>query len=182
MAKWPIQAGNGRTGETIMAMRHWARIGLGAALVLGAGQAAAAQPSDAKVRELMDLLGVGRGLSQMNSQMEGMMGQRFPCVPAGYWQKFMQPNDVTEISNRMAALYQQHFTAEEVDTALKFYRSPVGQKFIAQMPTILAEGAQIGQQWGQARGQAMLAQLQKQGTIDAQGRCPAGVAAPKLGK
>ena len=41
----------------------------------------------------------------------------------------------------------------------------------------MAEGMQLGQEWGRQRAQAMLAELQKSGRIDAQGRCPAAPAA-----
>jgi hypothetical protein len=73
----------------------------------------------------------------------------------------------------MVPVYQKHFTAEDIDGLLKFYRSPLGQKVITEMPSTMAEGMQIGQQWGQQRGQAMIADLQTKGTLNAQGQCPA---------
>jgi hypothetical protein len=78
---------------------------------------------------------------------------------------------------RMVPIYQSHFTADDVTGLLKFYRSPLGQKVITQMPITMAEGMKIGQQWGRERGEAMIRQLQQKGTLDAQGRCPASPAA-----
>lgn len=165
-----------------MAMRKWA-MGMGAGLLLavGAGQAMAATPPSAEqVRELMQIFSVDKMFGQMNAQMAGIMGQQLPCVPASYWQGFVDANGVKELTERMIPVYQRHFSADEVAGLLKFYRSPLGQKVIKEMPATMAEGMQIGREWGQQRAQQMLAELQKQGKLDAQGRCAAtGAAKPQ---
>jgi uncharacterized protein len=149
------------------------------ALALAASPAFAAPPSEAQVRQLMDAVGMARMLSQMNSQMAGVMANALPCVPASYWQGFVDANATNQLIGRMVPVYQKHFTAEDIDGLLKFYKSPLGQKVITQMPQTMAEGMQIGKQWGQERGQQMVAQLQSQGTLNAQGQCPAAGAAAK---
>ena len=159
-------------------MRNWKGIAAGLVLATCAGQAMAAPPSEAQVRQLMDAVGMGRMLSQMNSQMAGVMANALPCVPASYWQGFVDANATNQLIGRMVPVYQKHFTAEDIDGLLKFYKSPLGQKVITQMPATMAEGMQVGKQWGQERGQQMISQLQGQGTLNAQGQCPA-TAAPK---
>ena len=162
-------------------MRKWTGMGLALLLATGAGTAAAATPkppSEAQVRELMDVFGVNRMLGQMNSQMAAMMQQQLPCVPASYWQGFIDANGARQLTERMVPIYQRHFTAADIDGLLKFYRSPLGRKVITEMPATMAEGMQLGQEWGRQRAQAMLAELQKSGRIDAQGRCPALPAKP----
>ena len=160
-------------------------IGAGIWLALGAGQAMAATPPSAdQVRQLMQVFSVGKMFSQMNAQMAGVMGQQLPCVPAGYWQNFVDADGVKQLTERMIPIYQKHFSADEVAGLLKFYRSPLGQKVIAEMPETMAEGMQVGQQWGRVRAQQMLGQLQKEGKLDANGRCPAAGGAagkPSLG-
>lgn len=159
-------------------MRKWIGMAAGAALALGmAGQATAAQPSEQQVRELFEVMHMSQMFGQMNSQMAGVMGQAVPCVPASYWQGFIDANGSQELLGRMVPIYQSHFTADDVTGLLKFYRSPLGQKVITQMPLTMAEGMKIGQQWGRERGQAMIKQLQQNGTLDANGRCPASPAA-----
>ena len=160
-------------------MRKWTGIAVGLVLAGCAGQALAAQPSEQQVRQLMDAVGMGRMLSQMNSQMAGVMQNALPCVPASYWQGFVDANATNQLIGRMVPVYQKHFTAEDIDGLLKFYRSPLGQKVITQMPATMAEGMQIGKQWGQERGQQMISQLQSQGTLNAQGQCPASGTAAK---
>jgi hypothetical protein len=160
--------------------------GLGLLLAAGIGQSAmAAQPSAEQVRQLMQVFSVDKMFGQMNAQMAGVMGQQLPCVPAGYWQNFVDADGVKQLTERMIPIYQKHFTADEVAGLLKFYRSQLGQKVIAEMPATMAEGMQIGRQWGQERAQQMLGELRKEGKVDAQGRCPASPAAkasPLTGK
>lgn len=147
--------------------------------------APASQPaSEAQVRELMEVFGVSRMLSQMNTQMATMMQQQLTCVPASYWQGFIDDAGARELTERMVPIYQRHFTAADIQGLLKFYRTPLGKKVITEMPATMAEGMQLGQQWGRERAQTMLAQLQKEGRLDTQGRCPASPAAapaPRLG-
>lgn len=160
-------------------MRNWKGIAAGLVLATCVGQAMAAPPSEAQVRQLMDAVGMGRMLSQMNSQMAGVMANALPCVPASYWQGFVDANATNQLIGRMVPVYQKHFTAEDIDGLLKFYKSPLGQKVITQMPATMAEGMQVGKQWGQERGQQMISQLQSQGTLNAQGQCPATGGAAK---
>ncbi len=163
--------------------RAWRIVACSALLSLGASPAFAAQASAQQVRELMNVFGVNRMFQQMNAQMAGMMGQQLPCVPASYWNNFLDEKSMKELSEKMIPIYQRHFTAEEIDGLLKFYRSPLGRKVVTEMPATMAEGMQVGQQWGRERGQAMMEQLQKAGTITGEGRCPASAPAqPALGK
>lgn len=163
-------------------MHKWTGMAAAAVLALGAaGQVMAAQPSDKQVRELFEVMHMERMFDQMNSQMAGVMGQAVPCVPASYWQGFIDASGSRQLLDRMVPIYQRHFSAADVAGLLKFYKSPLGQKVITQMPVTMAEGMKVGQEWGRQRGQAMIRQLQQNGTLDANGRCPAspGATPPK---
>lgn len=158
-------------------MRKWIGVVASVLLAWGAtGPAVAAQPGEQQVRQLFEVMHMSQMFGQMNSQMAGVMGQAVPCVPASYWQGFIDTSGSQELLGRMVPIYQAHFSADDVAGLLKFYRSPLGQKVITQMPVTMAEGMKVGQQWGRERGQAMIRQLQQKGTLDAQGRCPASPA------
>ncbi|MBB3225462.1 hypothetical protein FHW69_000052 [Luteibacter sp. Sphag1AF] len=154
-------------------MRKWTGIAVGLALAGCAGQALAAPPSEQQVRQLMDAVGMGRMLSAMNGQMAAVMQKSLPCVPASYWQGFVDANATNQLISRMVPVYQKHFTAEDIDGLLTFYKSPLGQKVITQMPATMSEGMVVGQAWGRERGEQMISQLRTQGTLNAQGQCPA---------
>jgi len=166
-------------------MLKWMRWGVGLALAMAGGQAMAASgpASEAQVRQLMDVVGVGKMLSQMNYQAVTTMQQSLPCVPAEYWQNYLDANATQQFIGRLVPVYQKHFNAEELEGLLKFYRSPLGQKVINEMPTTMAEANQAGRQWSQERSDQMIAELKQKGSLDASGRCPSKVAAtaPALG-
>ncbi|WP_238149767.1 DUF2059 domain-containing protein [Dyella jiangningensis] len=161
------------------------RWGVGLALAMAGGQvmAASGPASEAQVRQLMDVVGVGKMLSQMNYQAVTTMQQSLPCVPAEYWQGYMDANATQQFIGRLVPVYQKHFNADEMEGLLKFYRSPLGQKVINEMPTTMAEANQAGRQWSQERSDQMIAELKQKGSLDAGGRCPSKVAAtaPALG-
>ncbi|WEN14318.1 DUF2059 domain-containing protein [Rhodanobacter sp. AS-Z3] len=171
-------------------MHKWTGFAVATVLAFAAaGQAHAAQPSEKQVHELFDVMHMDGMFTQMNTQMAGMMGQALPCVPTSYWQDFMDASSRQQLLGQMVPIYQRHFTAQDVDGLLKFYRSPLGQKVITQMPVTMAEGMKVGQDWGRARAQAMIEKLRQKGTLEANGRCPASpaampaaVPAPKSGR
>lgn len=142
--------------------------------------------SEAQVRQLMEVAGVNRMLSEMasqiNTQLAGMMQGQLPCVPASYWNGFLTSEGFRQVTDAVVPVYQKHFSAADIEGLIRFYRSPLGKKMVAQMPAVMSESMQAGQAWGRDRAQAMLADLQKSGRIDAQGRCPATQpASPGLG-
>ncbi|MGC1550581.1 MAG: DUF2059 domain-containing protein [Rhodanobacter sp.] len=152
----------------------------GAALVLAVSAAPAVgatqPPSEDQVKQLMAVFSVDKVFSQMNTQMASVMSQQVPCVPTSYWQNYIDADGVKALMERMVPIYQRHFTADDVEGLLKFYRSPLGQKVITQMPQVMSEATLANQQWGQERAQQMLGQLEKDGKLDAQARCPAAPA------
>lgn len=54
----------------------------------------------------------------------------------------------SEIVDILATSYAQHFTEDELKQALAFYKSPVGQKLVADRPAIVQQAVQNIQQWG----------------------------------
>ena len=158
-------------------MKQWSAIFATALVaVMASSPALAAKPSPQQVEQLFKVMHLDQMFGRMNSQMAGVMHQAVPCVPQSYWQGFVDADATNELVERMVPIYQAHFSADEVAGLLKFYRSPLGQKLIAQMPATMAEGMKVGQKWGRERGQKMIQALQKNGTLDAQGQCPASPA------
>ena len=49
------------------------------------------------------------------------------------------------IEDDMVKLYKKHFTEEEIQDLLKFYKTPTGKKMAKLQPILFKEGAAIGQ-------------------------------------
>lgn len=54
----------------------------------------------------------------------------------------------SEIIDKIAVIYAQKFTAEEMKAVATFYRTPAGQKFIGAQGELAAEGMKLGNEWG----------------------------------
>jgi len=159
-----------------MAMRKRLGFVAGILLAVATTQAFAAQPTEQQVRQLMDAIGLGKSLSQMNTQVAVSMKQSLPCVSSTYWQGYIDDNSSKDFVGRLVPIYQKHFTADEVDGMVKFYSSPLGQKVLTEMPLALAEANQAGLQWSHDHTQQMIAKLEQAGTLGTDGRCPASFA------
>jgi hypothetical protein len=155
------------------------RWGAAIALAMGVGQAMAssAPATEDQVRQLMEVVGLGKMLLQMNTQAVNTLQQSMPCVPTDFWQNYMNENQTQLFIGRLVPVWQRHFTSDEMNGLLKFYRSPLGQKVITEMPTTMAEANEAGQQWSHERSDQMVNELKHMGTLDSSGRCPAKVAA-----
>jgi len=50
------------------------------------------------------------------------------------------------IAPKMAELYMQEFSEEELNKVIAFYDTPVGKKLLLKLPTLMQKGAAVGQE------------------------------------
>lgn len=165
-----------------MDMRTISRVSLSLALA-GMIVVASAAPTDSKpatpqqVRELIQVTGVAQRMQVMSNQMSKFLGdamqQRYPCVPADYWGTIFNAQAQQELLDSLVPVYQKHFTQGDMVQLLKFYHTPVGQKLTREMPIVMKDAMQIGREWGRQHAEMMFNKLRQNGTLDADGRCPA---------
>ncbi|WP_331521080.1 DUF2059 domain-containing protein [Pinirhizobacter sp.] len=125
-----------------------------------------------QVHDLIVLMGVPQSLNDMNQQMAAAMKGHRPCIDDQVWSGFINDGNRQELLDAMIPAYQKHFTGEEIDGLLKFYRSPLGQKVISQMPEVFAENVKVTREWGEKRRDQLVGELKAKGQLDADGQCP----------
>ena len=117
--------------------------------------AAAAQPplidpaKEADIRSLMELVGAGDTMDDAaNNAAEQYRERLLSSMPDkdraqafvnAFVDKFKARYNADELSNRVAAAYDKHYTADEIKGLLQFYGSPLGQKTASEMPKIMRE-------------------------------------------
>jgi hypothetical protein len=79
---------------------------------------------------------------QMQMQQNPQLAQ-FKDVMAKFLRKHVS---YESLKTEMVALYKAEFTEDEVKTLTEFYKTPVGQKAVSKLPTLVASGAQLGMQ------------------------------------
>ena len=127
---------------------------------------------EADIRSLMELVGArdalqdfaAHGADQMRENLLASVpasdrGQQFVnAFIEGYKAKF-NPDDATA---QLVAIYDQHFTQDEIKGLLQFYGSPLGQKFAAEMPKISVEMQAANRAFGMRIAKDVLQDLRKQ--------------------
>jgi uncharacterized protein len=79
-----------------------------------------------------------------------------------YLEKTMSLYTVDEMLDDMAAIYQRHFTREDVNTYIAFYSTPAGQHLLQLTPVIMQEYMPVVMQRVQERSKDLLAGMSKE--------------------
>lgn len=61
---------------------------------------------------------------------------RANALAASYQTEFQKAFNADAVSNQLVAIYDKHFTEDEIKGLLEFYGSPLGQKVATEMPKI----------------------------------------------
>jgi hypothetical protein len=127
---------------------------------------------EADIRSLMELVGardlVQDGASTAIEQSREKLlatvpnndkGQAFVnAFAASYQKKF----DVGQVTDQLVAIYDRHFTDDEIKGLLQFYGSPLGQKVAAEMPKIGRETQAAVRAAGTKAAKESLAEVKQQ--------------------
>ncbi len=104
---------------------------------------------DADIRSLMELIG-GRDQIQdaVKNSSEQYREKLLVTVPnndkgqafvTSFIENYQKRFDVDQVTEQLVAIYDRHYTDDEIKTLLQFYGSPVGQKVAAETPKITRE-------------------------------------------
>ena len=104
---------------------------------------------DSDIRSLLELIGARDMIQEgANNSTEQYRQKLISLAPNddkaqdsvnSYLAVFQKQYDADAIADQLVAIYDKHYTDDEIKTLLQFYGSPVGQKVAAQMPQIARE-------------------------------------------
>lgn len=93
--------------------------------------------------------------------------QRAPQVPARVWdeakQELLKEFNPQSLRDAYVPLFASKFTPAELRSLVRFYSSPVGQKFVEKMVEVEAEAFMIGVERGMRIGERVRARLKSLG-------------------
>jgi len=125
----------------------------------------------ADIRSLMEVVGARDEMRQATArQTEEFRDNLVSALPAqqrdevvttlvsDYQKKFHSE----ALSEQIIAIYDKHFTDDEVKGLLQFYSSPLGRKFAAEMPKIAAEAQAANREEGTRTATEVVQQLPEQ--------------------
>lgn len=111
-------------------------------------------------RELMEVTRAGDMGRQVMEHMIGQFRTSSPDVPDAFWDRFLASTDAGKLEEMVVPIYVEHLTAEEMEAAVEFYRTPAGQALIEKMPVIMQESMQKGQEFGMEVAQEIQRELE----------------------
>ena len=139
----------------------------GSIFLPGSGGGGVTGPSEeearANVRKLLLLMGSDKLALQVMDQMIGQFKTLLPDIPASFWGEFMKEVDPKELIEIQIPVYVKNLTPADVQELIRFYESPVGQRYSAVMPAITQESMAVGQKWGALMGERIMKRLQEKG-------------------
>jgi uncharacterized protein len=127
---------------------------------------------EADIRSLMELVGAhdlvqdgaNTAIEQSREKLLATVpnndkGQAFVNAFAASYQKKL---DVDQVTDQLVAIYDKHYTEDEIKGLLQFYGSPLGQKVAAEMPKIGRETQAAVRTAGSKAAKEALAEMKQQ--------------------
>ena len=104
---------------------------------------------EADIRSLMELIGAREQVQDaVNNSTEQYREKLLASVPnnekgqafvTSFVDSYQKNFDLDQVTDRLVAIYDKHFTDDEIKGLLQFYGSPLGQKVAAEMPSVSRE-------------------------------------------
>lgn len=113
---------------------------------------------EAKIRRLLDIMQAGDMSKQVMDRMVDTLSG-MPNLPAGFVDEFKKTVDPQELVDLTVPIYDKHLTEEEVEGLLKFYSTPVGQKFASVQGDIMQEARAAGERWSRQKAMEVARKL-----------------------
>lgn len=132
-------------------------------------QTITAKTKTEKIKELMYITNSGdMGIMMMDRFIEHY-NQLIPDVPPTFWEEFRKEVSSEGLINIVVPVYDKHLTEAEIDELLRFYKTPVGSKFVQTLPAIYQESYEAGAIFGEELEQKVYIKLVQSGLIPAEG-------------
>jgi hypothetical protein len=124
------------------------------------------------IRSLMELVGARDSLQDMadrnadqfreNLAVSVSANERGQKFVKAFVESYQAKFDADAAANQLVAIYDRHFTDDEIKGLLQFYGSPLGQKFAAEMPKIGMETQAANRAFSTRIAKNVLQDLRKQ--------------------
>ena len=119
-------------------------------------------PSPGKVLIIKDLLvitGTANLANQVIAQMIQSYKQTFTDVPEAVWERLQKKMNAEEMIDSLVEIYDRHFSLEDLQLIVSFYKTPAGQRMIKELPSVMTEAMAVGKEWGQKKGAELFEEI-----------------------
>ena len=134
-----------------------------------AAQAKIDPAKEADIRHLLDVAGTSAVVQQVMKSTETSIRPLLAnALPPGeyrsklvdlFFEKFHSKLDTKRLLDLAVVRYDEQFSDEDIKGLIKFYETPLGQRYITALPKLTAELQQDGQALGQQIGRDSMIQV-----------------------
>ena len=124
---------------------------------------------EADIRHLLDVAGTSAVVQQvMDTTEKSLRPLLANALPPGeyrsqlidlFFEKFHSKLDTKRLLDLAVVRYDEQFSDEDIKGLIKFYETPLGQRYISALPKLTAELQQDGQALGQQIGRDSMIQV-----------------------
>ena len=115
------------------------------------------------ILELMEITGALDVGQQISTNLMAQLAPAFPEVPENVWAELAEALNPAEAAQLVVPIYDRHFTLEELQGVIEFYKSDLGKRVVQKLPLITQESMAVGQQWGEQKARQLLEELAERG-------------------
>ena len=97
-------------------------------------------------------------------QMIEIFKPQYPNIDSKTWKKIYQDvvqKSMNQFIEMNIPIYQKHLSKSDLDEIIKFYQTPIGQKFSQSNALITKELMTISQQWGMELSKQLIETIEK---------------------
>ncbi len=139
--------------------------------------AAAAEPQvdsakEVDIRRLLEITGASKLASNMVPQMAEQIkpllekslppGERRHQIVDTFVNKLAAKATPEGVVRMVIPIYDKHLTHEDIQGLIRFYESPLGQRYLKVLPNLMQESYAAGTQWGQEIAREVLREMQEE--------------------
>lgn len=125
----------------------------------------ASADKDAAIRKLIKVSGQSQAMKQVMLSMIDQMRPVLKDLPDEFFEEFKKAALSEELPELLVAVYDRHFSHEEILQLIDFYQSPIGRAMVERQPLIQQDSMGAGQAWGARKAQEIMARLKERGLI-----------------
>lgn len=132
-------------------------------LLVSLDSASAQTAKEKKIQELLELTGSGNLGMQVLHNMFSSYQKAMPNVPKEFWDGFFNQIDAASLIKMVIPIYEKHYSEQDIDDLITFYKTPLGKKVLESTPLIMQESMEAGKAWGREIAEKVTEELKKKG-------------------
>ncbi|SHH85889.1 hypothetical protein SAMN05421866_3970 [Chryseobacterium oranimense] len=130
-------------------------------LSLFIGTLAFSQASEAKIREFIKITGADKMAIAAVEQYILQFKERRADIPEEFWSEFAAEVTSDKMTDLYIPIYAKYYTESDLDELIKFYKSPIGQKTLKVMPSLMKDSMEAGGKMGSEIALQVMERLNK---------------------